>query len=523
MDRTPGWGRKDTADSGGLGTDENATRPSIGSWVDQAVPGSGSGSYGGLALEAEALPGRLPDGYRMLRRIGSGRHSTVALCQDENGQEVAVKMLHLTVEDEGARLAAHSELLSAGSAGKHPCSVLVEDAGFTLDCHPYLVQQFCRGGNAQAKLTNSGPFPVDEVLVIGIRLALSIASAHRRGVLHLDVRPANVLFDESGDALLTDHGVTRVIQRSAPQVGAVFDPMYASRELFGWEKPGPSADVYGLGATLYALLNGLPAYAEAGGTSWSALYNEVLHGELPHPERHDVPPQLFDLIRRMMSVNSEGRPPLTEVHRALRLLLPPAFGTRVPALDPEPAPEPMLPGWDPADDVTPEEQAEAERLGKEAEADAKRRNQRRMLAAGIALVVFAGGATGIYLHYRTKHEVTKPKPSPTQSAPGGLTEVPKSELAGLVPPGVKAVKVAGGVQVTWGAPQDMAKVAYFGVESMAGPNGVAILPKEIANTERTVTFTDPKSLKAGVCFRVASLVQSGSATEYAAATPFCPK
>jgi hypothetical protein len=514
VDRTPGWGRKDDG-GGGLGT-EGAGRPDIGSWVEQAVPGGGS--YGGLALDSE-MPGRIPDGYQLLRRIGSGRHSSVALCRDEStGQEVALKMLHLAVEDEGTRLAAHSELLSAGSACKHPCSVMVEDAGFTADFHPFLVQQFCRGGNAAAKLTNSGPFPVDEVIVIGIRLALSIASAHRRGVLHLDVRPANVLFDDSGDALLTDHGLTRVIQRSAPQVGAVFDPMYAAREMFGWEKPGPSADVYGLGATLYALLNGLPAYAEAGGTSWSALYNEVLHGELPHPDRHDIPPQLFDLVRRMMSVNSEGRPPLTEVHRALRQMLPPAYAARVPNLGPEPAPEPMLPGWDPADDVTPEEQAEAERLGKEAEADAKRRNRRMMIAGAIALVVFAGGATAMTLMLHKDHEKKK---QTAASVLLGYKPVPANELPGLMPRDVAVQRLTGdgGIKVTWTPPQQPARQIVVVPEKddkEAGPYQPAAI------TATSATITDAPAQQPGVCFIVASVVQSQSGgIRYAAAEPKC--
>jgi hypothetical protein len=518
VDRTPGWGRQDT-DGGGLGQDKGGARPDIGSWVEQAV-GAG-GTYGGVSLDSEAMPGRIPDGYQLLRRIGSGRHSSVALCRDEStGQEVALKMLHLAVEDEGTRLAAHSELLSAGAACRHPCSVLVEDAGFTPDFHPFVVQQFCRGGNAQAKLANSGPFPVDEVIVIGIRLALSIASSHRRGVLHLDVRPANVLFDDLGDALLADHGLTRVITRSAPPVGAVFDPMYASREMFGWEKPGPSADVYALGATLYALLNGMPAYAEAGGTSWSALYNEVLRGELPHPNRHDVPPQLFDLIRRMMSVNSEGRPPLTEVHRALRLMLPPAYASRVPKLDPEPAPEPMLPGWDPADDVTPEEQAEAERLGKEAAAAAKRRNQRMLIAGGIALVVFAGGATAMTLMLR--HHDEKPKKTHHQALPGGLKQVPAAQLPGLLPHDVKAVRQADGrIQMTWTAPDKPDAAQEIAVVSVTRA-GQEVNVQQVSKTATQATIQDAASLKPGMCFVVASVVQGSSGLQYAAADPVCP-
>ncbi|MDI5966571.1 serine/threonine-protein kinase [Streptomyces sp. SL13] len=513
MDRTRGRG--EAAGDGTVSTEKNLRQPDIGSWVEQAE--TGNGTYGGPGHEAEPLPGRLPDGYRMLRRIGSGRHSTVVLCRDEEtGAEVALKMLHLTVPDENARLAAHAELLSAGAASRHPCSALVEDAGFTTDHHPFLVTQFCRGGNAQNKLSNSGRFPVDEVVVIGVRLALSLASAHRRGVLHLDVRPSNVLFDESGDALLTDHGVARVVQRSAPQVGAVFDPMYAAREMFGWENPGPSADVYGLGATLYALLNGLPAYADAGSTSWSALYSEVLRGELPHPDRHDVPPGLFDVIRRMMSVNPEGRPPLTEVHRELRLVLPPAYAGRVPALDPEPAPEPMLPGWDPADDVTPEEQAEAERLGREAEVDAKRRHRRMLIAGGAALVVFAGGATAMTLFMR--HD--KPKPAASVTLPAGFKQVSKSQLPGLLPHGAKAVKNTSGVQVGWTPPQQPGSATIAVVSEKDGKE-VTIQQKPMSATSST--FTDSASEQPGVCFVVASVLPGKNGGYlYAAAPPACP-
>ncbi len=516
MDRTRGQ-----AEAGAAAGDKAAA--GIGAWVDQAQ--AGGPSFGGQTLGGEPLPGRLPDGYRMLRRLGAGRHGTVALCRDESsGTEVALKMLHLTVPDPTARMAAHAELLSAGAASRHACSASVEDAGFTADHHPYLAMRFCQGGTAQGRLSHSGPFPVDEVIVIGVRLALSLASAHRRGVLHLDVRPANVLFDQGGDALLAEHGVARVIQRSAPQVGAVFDPMYASREMFGWENPGPSADVYGLGATLYALLNGLPAYAEAGTTSWSALYGEVLRGELPHPGRQDLPPQLFDLIRRMMSANSDGRPPLTEVHRELRLLLPRGYAGRVPALDPEPAPEPMLPGWDPADDVTPEEQAEAERRAKELEAGASKRHRRMLLAGGVTLVLFAAGATTLVVLHQRDEKPKHTKSKTTTTLPPWLKQLPEAQAAPLRPKGLKVATSSDGVTLTWTAPENPPAGVHLAVASFQRSTQQPIrVQQQLSPDTTTFRFPDAASRQPGVCFVVASVVGGkGSNVQYAAATPVCP-
>ncbi|MCM2426857.1 serine/threonine-protein kinase [Streptomyces sp. RKAG337] len=487
------------------------------------------GDKGSVAVpqQTSAEGYRLPPGYKLLRQAGTGRHSSVLLCAEEaTGAEVAVKLLAVTVDDESTRLAAHSELLSAGAAARHPCSVTVEDAGFTADHRPYLVEQFCRGGNAQAKLANSGPFPVDETIVIGTRLALALHSAHRRGVLHLDVRPANILFDENGDALLADHGLARVLQRSAPQLGAVFDPMFVPRELFGWEKPGPAADVYSLGATLYALLNGEPAYADAGRTSWSALYAEVLRGELPYPaHRHDIPDPLLILVRRMMSANPEGRPPLTEVHRSLRSLLSPSAATKVPALEPEPAMESPLPGWDPADDLTPEEQAAVEQAGARAQDEAKRQSRKRLIAATTALVVFAAAATTATLVLRDRSSKPQPKASSSASTAPGPTssaapvQVPADKLPGLMPQNVQAVKANGNVQITWKPPTQAAQVAGYVVRAVV-PGGGEPLQKTPNGNEPAVVFT-AGSVTADTCYTVNAVISVDGKFQFAPSKELC--
>lgn len=467
-------------------------------------------------------PGHLPEGYQLLRQTGSGRYANVYLCRKETtGAEVAVKVCNVSVPSSGKRLAAHSELLAAGAAARHPCAVTVEDAGFTPDKQPYVAMRFCRGGNAQAKLAASGPFPVEEVLAIGVRMALALHSSHLAGVLHLDVRPANVLYDEQGDSLLADHGVARILQRCVPELGAVFDPMFASREMFGWERPGPAADVYGLGATLYALLAGEPAYSEAGRNGWAALYAEVLKGELPHPGRADLPPDLLAFLQRMMSAQPENRPPLTEVHRALRSMLPVSYSSRVPDLEPEPAPELPLPGWDPKDDITLEEEVEAERISSEAEAAIKRRNRNRILAGVSVLVVFAAAATALVLTHKGDGKGHQAKTSPSPSSTG-LTPVPAKDLPELRPQNVQITVEGNNVQVSWSPPKQSDAPSDYLVLALS-PQGENLGAKSTARDERQVVFVAP-DVPGDSCFVVSTLINSGqSEPKSASAKKVCGK
>lgn len=510
MNRTPDRGQAPSTRSAAPRDDGDA-RPSSG-----PVPGQGAGGDGAA----------LPSGYQMLRRAGTGRHSTVYLCREEaTGHEVAVKLGSVRVPGSGKRLAAHSELLAAGAAARHPCAVTVEDAGFTADKRPYVVTAFCRGGNAQSKLTASGPFPVEDAVAVGVRLALALHSSHLRGVLHLDVRPANILYDENGDALLSDHGVARVLQRCAPELGAVFDPMYSSRELFGWEAPGPAADVYSLGATLYALLAGEPAYSDAGRTGWAALYHEVLKGELPRPERPGVPEPLFAFLRRMMSADPENRPPLTEVHRVLRALLPVSYSSKVPDLEPEPSPPAPLPGWDPANDVAAEEESSAEDIASRAQAEMRRRNRNRFIAAAAVLVVFAGAATALLLtRGGGGGPEKKPSASPGEQEPEGTgggsgKRVPEKDLPGLRPRGVAVTASGSNVQVAWRAPEKAGPVTGYLVTAQS-PDGEVLSTKNSSKNEPQMVFTAPP-VGPGSCYIVMAVVETGAGLQVAPAKPVC--
>lgn len=482
---------------------------------------SGTGSHRG---------GHLPTGYRLLHTVGSGRYASVHLCQAEASRsEVAVKLFGPTVSDPRRRLAAHSELLSAGAAARHPCAVTVRDAGFTEDQRPFLVADFCPGGSAHQRLLTSGPFGLDDALTLGVRLALALHSSHRHGVLHLDVRPANVLFDAHGEPLLADHGVSRVLQRCVPGLGALIDPRYAAREMFGWEMPGPAADVYGLGATLYTLLAGEPAYGEAGHAGRAALQQRPAEGEVPPLDRPDVPAPLSALLRRMMAIQASDRPPLTEVHHELRRALPHSCASRIPQREPEPAPDLPLPGWDPAEDVAPQEvdRSDDEQDGADTDQALRRRHRHRLVAASGATVVFVVVAAILTLSLRSgNNDAQGPQPQveDTRHTLGEeeAQQVPRRDLPRLRPRDVTATREGGSVQLVWQAPAQSDAVAYY-LATAVEPNGGAVLSTQSTTAdERQVAFTLPP-VRADSCYLVSAVVGSDAGNlKLAPAPEICP-
>ncbi|MDF4252501.1 serine/threonine-protein kinase [Streptomyces sp. WMMB303] len=482
--------------------------PAAAAAPEGAAPAGVSGAGAPVAAAAPAGVPALPDGYQPQRLLATGARSTVVLCREAaGGREVAVRVLTPRVTDARRRLAAHSELLAAGAAARHPCAVTVADAGATGAEQLYVVEEFCPGGSARSRLAASGAFPVEDVLVIGVRLALALHSAHRRGVLHLDVRPASILFDAQGAPLLAGHALGRVLQRAAPSVGAVFDPAYAARELFGWEAPGPAADVYALGATLYALLAGEPARADAVRRGGSAVYEAVLAGGLPRLPRGDVPEPLHALLDRMTAPHAEGRPPLTEVHRVLRTLLPLSCAARVPDLQPEAEPEAPLPGWDPADDALTQPPPETDDDPDAPEAVARRRRTRNRVLAACGAVVLVGGAGLALFLVRAADEAG---PADAKEPPKKATEsahpLPKGQVPDFQAQEVKVTRVGRQVQVVWSKPKKPQPVYGYAITAQSA-DGETVKVKNTDADEPSVVFSSPP-VQPGSCYVVTSLVQT---------------
>ncbi|SCG58781.1 serine/threonine-protein kinase [Micromonospora coxensis] len=278
----------------------------------------------------ETPPGalRLPivPGLTDLRVFARGGYATVyRATQISVGREVAVKVENRTLDSERDQARFLREARAAGRMSSHPHVVDLFDVGVTVDQHPYLIMELCDGSYAERMRTS--PLGASETRDLGIKIADALAHSHAAGVLHRDVKPANILHSHFNPAVLADFGLAVLAEvRDASVTLEVLTPAYAPPEMFSHSPPSPAVDVYALCATLYAVMNGRPP-------RWQSERNPSLVTVLemfnqPIPELPGVPTELVDVLRAGMSNDPGARPSAIEL-RDLLVALP---------LDPAPSP-----------------------------------------------------------------------------------------------------------------------------------------------------------------------------------------
>jgi eukaryotic-like serine/threonine-protein kinase len=252
-----------------------------------------------------ALSGR----YELLRRIGAGGMATVWEARDTVlDRAVAVKVVDLAVADDpalGERL--RREAVTAASIA-HPDVVTVHDAGLA-DGVAYVVMTLVEGQDVAAVLAERGPLPVPEALRIGARVAGALAAVHAAGVVHRDVKPANVLLHGT-DVTLVDFGIASVetAQVTLTAAGTVIGTAHAlSPEQARGEPATPASDVYGLGCLLTAALTGAPPFEAE---SAVAVLQRHLDDAPPslRERRAEVPEAVDRLVQSMLAKDPAARP-----------------------------------------------------------------------------------------------------------------------------------------------------------------------------------------------------------------------
>ena len=253
--------------------------------------------------------------YRVVEALGRGAMGEVFLAVDDvMGREVAIKTLRSFGGDLPLLSADRfrNEVRAIASLS-HPGVVQVFDVDVEAT-PPYLVMERVPGPSL-AKRLEAGPLPATEVRALGIQIAQALAAAHARGIVHRDVKPANVLAAGAGTWKLADFGVAHVPDSSLTLTGQfIGSPAYGAPEALTQGQLGPASDVYGLGAVLYEALAGRWPRSDGMTSGVAALL-------APPPPLAQlapgVPPDLAAAIMRALAFDPAHRPSADALAREL--------------------------------------------------------------------------------------------------------------------------------------------------------------------------------------------------------------
>ena len=252
----------------------------------------------------ERLTDALADRYRIQEEIGSGGMATVYLAQDlRHNREVAVKVLD---PDLSQTLGAERFLREIETAANlpHPHILPLYDSG-EADGLLFYVMPYVKGETLRARLTKERQLPVEDAIQITRDIADALAYAHEQGVIHRDVKPANILI-ESGHAVLADFGVAHAVTKAKDdrltKAGiSLGTPAYMSPEQAAGERDlDGRSDQYALGCVLFEMLSGEPPFT--GPTPVAILARQVSE-RLPSLAvvRPNLPPQLVEAVEKALA------------------------------------------------------------------------------------------------------------------------------------------------------------------------------------------------------------------------------
>src|ERR1700694_2182851 len=213
----------------------------------------------------ELLGGR----YRLENVAGHGGMATVFAAHDTVlDRKVAIKLLARTRDGGGVVRERFEREARAEAKIVHPNVVSVHDVGEHEDGRPYIVMDYVEGRSLQAIIAEDGPQSSERVAIIGFGIARALAAAHALGIVHRDVKPANVIVDPQGVPHLMDFGLARAIFEDDPGVTApgvlLGTANYVAPEQARYGTASPAADLYSLGAVLYHALSGEPPFSGGG-------------------------------------------------------------------------------------------------------------------------------------------------------------------------------------------------------------------------------------------------------------------
>ncbi|MEV7176230.1 serine/threonine-protein kinase [Kitasatospora sp. NPDC093679] len=413
--------------------------------------------------------------YVLGDRLGRGGMGTVWRARDEMlDREVAVKELtvnHLPEEELEILQSRMKREARAAARIKHPGVITIHDV-LEDDGRPWIVMELVDGRSLADVISQDGTLAPREAAEVGLQVLAALHRGHQLGVLHRDVKPANVLLEKgTGRVVLLDFGIATFegsteLTRPGDLVGS---PDYLAPERAQGERPGPASDLWGLGATLYAAVEGESPFRR---TSPLTTLAAVVGDPLPEPRRAGA---LGPVLAALMAKDAAERPTADEAARMLREVTaghtlgmkarPAASAHRVPTQHvpvvdrtdkpartaehpptaptlpvPEPAPHGPLPQAPaphaPAPTAHRPAASAAEPLPAAPAAPARPRRLRPLLLAGLALLLAAAAVTAYVLQtHSDPGGGEEPDPVASGTAPITVPTTRPSDTPGPAPSG----------------------------------------------------------------------------------------
>jgi eukaryotic-like serine/threonine-protein kinase len=254
-------------------------------------------------------PGTIVDSrYRIVSRLGAGGMADVFLAEDEQlGRKVALKLLYQRFAEDPGFVERFRREAQAAAGLQHPNVVSVYDRG-AFDGTYYIAMEYLPGRSLKQLIREQAPLDPVRAIDITIQILKAARFAHRRGVIHRDLKPHNVIVDDADNAKVTDFGIARAGASDMTETGSIMGTaQYLSPEQAQGHAVSAGSDLYAIGVVLYEMLTGrVPFDAE------SAVTIALKHvSEAPPPMtviNPSVPPELEQVAMWALNKNPVDRP-----------------------------------------------------------------------------------------------------------------------------------------------------------------------------------------------------------------------
>jgi serine/threonine protein kinase/N-acetylneuraminic acid mutarotase len=257
---------------------------------------------GGMAAELAAA------GFDDAVEVGRGGGGVVYRCYQKSlARSVAIKVLASDLEEED-RERFLREGYAMGALSGHPNIVNILQVGVTEGHRPFIVMPYHAAGSLAERVHREGRIGWPEALRIGVKLCGALETAHRTGTLHRDIKPANVLFNDYGEPQLSDFGTARIAGGYKTVTGFFTGTLsYTAPEVLSGNPPTVVADVYSLGASIFALIAGNPPHERKGDEDLIAHYLRITSTPVPDLRPAGIPSDVCAAIEKAMSQEPGAR------------------------------------------------------------------------------------------------------------------------------------------------------------------------------------------------------------------------